>query len=97
MISSLRKISSTYAVRYKACNTEKDTDSYYENHWLDFIWNLDNHLTYKHGIRIYDDYHLSIVHVHECRKDIKYSTEDEKKFVVKIGQHPQQKNTYDLV
>lgn len=41
--------------------------------------------------------YMNVVKISNIRKDIKYSTEDAKKFVVKIGQYPQQKNTYDLV
>lgn len=69
---------STYTARYKECKTDRDKDLYYKMQWLDYILNYNNRLTYKQMIKVRDDNHLSIAHVNEFHKDIKYNAEDTK-------------------
>lgn len=67
---------SHYSARYKECKTDKDKENYYKKGLLDYILNYDNRMTYKKFQKVRDDNHLSIAHVNEFHKDIKYNLED---------------------
>lgn len=69
---------SQYSTRYKECKTDKDKENYYKKGLLDYILNYDNRMTYKKFQKVRDDNHLSIAHVNEFHKDIKYNLEDTK-------------------